>query len=156
MAQKLLLNVLVQVLGEFVEGLSEENLKLGVWSGKIVLQNLELNRKSIQKLNLPVTVTYGSVKKVEVVIPWTALESQPVKIDISGICLQVGPVVVSDLDPVHVSERALANKRHKLDAFEKLAFQDDGDEKNATNKSYVQRLTAKILGKTNVFCTPIY
>lgn len=116
-----------------------------MWSGKIVLQNLELNRASIQKLNLPVSVANGSVKRVEVIIPWTSLESQPVRIDMSGVFLQVGPVVVSNLDPADVSARALENKRHKIEALEKLALPDDED-KSSGGRTYLQRLTAKIIG----------
>ena len=130
----------------YLQGLSEDNLKLGVWSGKIVLQNLQLNRASIQKLNLPVSVANGSVQRVEIVIPWTSLESQPVKIDMSGVFLQVGPVVVTNLDPADVSARALENKRHKLEALEKLALPED-DDKSGHGRSYLQRLTAKIIGK---------
>lgn len=111
-----------------------------------MLQNLELNRTSIQKLNLPVSVANGCVKRVEISIPWTSLESQPVKVDMSGIFLQVGPVVVTNLDPMEVSARALENKRHKLEALENLALPDD-DEKSGSSRSYVQRLTAKIIGK---------
>ena len=127
------------------QGLSEENLKLGVWSGKIVLQNLQLNRASIRKLNLPVSIANGSVKQVEINIPWTSLESQPVKIAMSGIFLQVGPVVVCNLEPGEVSSRALENKRHKLETADKLALPDD-DDKNGSNSTYFQRLTAKIIG----------
>jgi vacuolar protein sorting-associated protein 13A/C len=149
MAQKLLLNVLVQVLGEFVEGLSEENLKLGVWSGKIVLSNLELKRASISKLNLPISVIYGSVKKVEINIPWASLESNPVRIEISGVYLLIGPVDIKSLEPSSVSSRAAANKRYKLQQAEKaveLSLQlSESDDKSA-NQSYFQRLTTKIIG----------
>ena len=156
MAQKWLLNVLVQVLGEFVEGLSEENLKLGVWSGKIVLTNLELNRASIAKLNLPVAVVFGSVKRVEVIIPWASLESSPVKIDISGVFLQVGPLDMASLDPAVVSSRAAANKRYKLVQVEKamelsLQMSDSSDKSSAKDQNYFQRLTSKIIGKAMYF-----
>jgi vacuolar protein sorting-associated protein 13A/C len=153
MAQKLLLNILVQVLGEFVEGLNEDNLKLGVWSGKIVLKNLLLNRASIQKLNLPVSVLNGSVKCIEVSIPWTSLESQPVKVDISGVYLHVGPLDMSSLSPAELSERVANNKRYKIQQAERaldLALQfsgADANDKNAGNQSYFQRLTAKIVGE---------
>jgi hypothetical protein len=122
-----------------------------------VLQNLQLNRTSIQKLNLPVSVANGSVKRVEISIPWTSLESQPVKIDMSGIFLQVGPVIVSSLDPTEVSARALENKRHKLATLEKLALPED-DDKSSTGggRSYIQRLTAKIIGEKSILCIVNY
>ena len=40
MAAAILLSVLTRVLGEYVNGLTEDNLKLGVWAGKISLNNL--------------------------------------------------------------------------------------------------------------------
>ncbi len=59
MARQLLLNTLTSAFGDLVDGLTEENLKVGVWSGEILLENLRLNRKGIQKLNLPIDVQHG-------------------------------------------------------------------------------------------------
>ena len=42
-------------------GLSEDNLKLGIWSGEVVLENLQLNVSSIERLGLPVRVVHGEV-----------------------------------------------------------------------------------------------
>ena len=70
MAKKLLLSALVNVLGDFVDGLTEENLAVGVWSGKIVLNQVQLNRKAVAKLNLPVAVEHGFIETLEVIIPW--------------------------------------------------------------------------------------
>ena len=35
MAKRLLLDALTGAIGDFVEGLSEENLKLGIWNGEV-------------------------------------------------------------------------------------------------------------------------
>jgi hypothetical protein len=35
MAKALLLEALTNAIGDFVEGISEEQLKLGIWSGKV-------------------------------------------------------------------------------------------------------------------------
>ena len=51
MAKRLLLNILVDVLDDYVEGLSIENLKLGVLSGKIELNNLLLKRTALDNAN---------------------------------------------------------------------------------------------------------
>ena len=42
MAKTLLLNALHDVLADYVVGLSPESLKVGVWSGKIVLNELQV------------------------------------------------------------------------------------------------------------------
>ena len=35
MAKKLLLDALTAAIGDFVEGINQDNLKLGIWSGKV-------------------------------------------------------------------------------------------------------------------------
>ncbi|CAM9928363.1 unnamed protein product, partial [Sphacelaria rigidula] len=42
MAKALLLNALHDALADYVLGLSPEKLKVGVWSGKIVLDDLQV------------------------------------------------------------------------------------------------------------------
>lgn len=76
MAKRLLLNVLVQVLGDFIDGLTEENLKVGVWSGEIVLENLQINKALLQKYNAPFSLRYGLIKRLELIVPWGTLESK--------------------------------------------------------------------------------
>ena len=56
----LLLNILLETLGEYVDGLSAENLKLGVWSVEIELNNLKLKDGVLEHLNLPIVVIHGS------------------------------------------------------------------------------------------------
>ena len=69
--KQLLLSFLVNILGEFVNGLTEENLKVGVWGGKIKLKNIEINKSGLEKMNLPLTVIEGYLDSLEVKIPWT-------------------------------------------------------------------------------------
>src|SRR3546814_19890387 len=119
MAKRLLVNVLLDVFGDYVEGLTEDNLKIGVWSGKLSLHNLALNRDTFQKLALPVSIHHGTVRDFEVTIPWTALESQPVKVDINGVYLQCGPLITETLDPVEIERKLFEAKHQKPDQLKK-------------------------------------
>ena len=119
MAKRLLLNVLLSVLGDYVEGLSENNLKLGVWSGEIHLSNLQINRTILQRLNLPVVIHHGSVKALNIKIPWASLESNPLKINIDGIYLQVGPLDLSQMEAEELTVRALEMKIFRLKEIDK-------------------------------------
>lgn len=76
MAKRLLLNVLLQVLGDFVEELSEDNLRFGVWAGEVVLRNLSLSRSLLQRLNSPLRLRHGRIRRLELVVPWASLESR--------------------------------------------------------------------------------
>lgn len=90
MAKRLLLNVLVDVLGNYVEGLNPENLKVGVWSGKIELSDLQLKRSALDGLNLPISISHGSLKSLKLIIPWASLDSKPVQVIMDGVYLQAG------------------------------------------------------------------
>ena len=60
MAKKLLLDILVKVLGEYIELNSDNlNLNLAVWSGNIALKNLKVRRSEIHQITLiSVRATY--------------------------------------------------------------------------------------------------
>lgn len=49
MAKALLLNALHEALSDYVVGLSPEKLKVGVWSGKIVLDDLQVRGITLPK-----------------------------------------------------------------------------------------------------------
>jgi vacuolar protein sorting-associated protein 13A/C len=162
MAKRLLLSVLTSVLGEYVNGLTEENLKLGVWSGKISLHNLELNRNMLDKLNLPVDILQGSLKSLEIIIPWATLDSAPVQLFLDGISLLVSPLDVSSFDVEEVKTRLAANKKYKLQQSDKLLdlfMQARGQSKlsesesaatKASNATFVQQLTGRIVDNLEI------
>jgi vacuolar protein sorting-associated protein 13A/C len=156
MTKRLLLNALVTVLGDFVEGLTEENLKVGVWSGKIVLKNLKLNETGIKKLKFPIDIISGYVETLEVVIPWASLESQPVKIFIEGVYLLISPLDFSKLSLDEINDQIQQLKRIKLDEIEKIieqSFHVADDPSSSTPPppaSYFGRLTTKILDNLEI------
>ena len=108
MAKKFVFDALTTALGDFVDGFSEENLKLGIWSGKVrvvdydlvfqphldtltiwarchiltqvELNNVAINVKKLRDLNLPVNIYAGSVEELSVDIPWASLATKPVKV----------------------------------------------------------------------------
>eukprot|EP01033_Poteriospumella_lacustris_P006747 gene6747-4866_t len=112
MAKQLLLNVLVRVLGEFIE-LDENNFSLGVWSGTVVLTNLKLKADNIlQKFNF--VIYHGYVERLEIVIPWASLLTNPLKIRIEGVILDVGPVDLDGLNKEDILKMMIQEKLQKL------------------------------------------
>ena len=68
----------------YVEGLSREDIKVSVWSGTVVLENLALRSDAVAKfLGDGVRVKRGRLGKVEVSIPWASLRSKPVVITVT-------------------------------------------------------------------------
>lgn len=60
MAKRLLLNFLMDYIGEYVDGLSRDNLRMGVWSGEIEFHNLTLKPSALAHFNLPVNIEMGT------------------------------------------------------------------------------------------------
>lgn len=46
-------------LGKYVTGLDSDKLRVSVWAGDVVLQDLQLRADALQDLDLPVTVKGG-------------------------------------------------------------------------------------------------
>jgi vacuolar protein sorting-associated protein 13A/C len=162
MAKRLLLNVLVKVLGEFIE-LNEENLNLAVWSGQIVLTNLTLKTEHILK-NFNLNVFHGSIQRLEVTIPWATLLINPVKIVIDGILLDVGPLDIAKLGKVEALKRYMAEKLQKLkmvDQYLELSLNLKPEETSPTNnnpnsETYIQQWTTKIIDNIEIRVTDMH
>ena len=166
MAKRLLLSILVDSLGQYVEGLKEENLKLGVWSGKVELSNLALKKSALRDLNLPITVRHGVLKLLSLSVPWTSLDSKPVQVQIDGLLLQAEPrdvdMVTMDKDAIR---RSIENARRRIlesceKAFEKALAEKLQSEDDAASEqeqqTYVQRLASKIIDNLEINVTNLH
>ncbi|KAJ1462144.1 hypothetical protein M885DRAFT_506262 [Pelagophyceae sp. CCMP2097] len=127
----MLFKVLEDALGEFVVGFSPEHLKVGLWSGKIVLNDLEVNSAAVSRLGLPLGVKLGTVRQVSVKIPWTSLGSNPVQVMIDGVRI----VAVLEKPPAEYDQAQLvalleAQVRARLEAADS-AYRRELDELEA-------------------------
>jgi vacuolar protein sorting-associated protein 13A/C len=154
MAKSLLLTVLVEVLGKYVEGLKEENLKVGVWSGKIQMFNLKLKENALDDLNLPVKIVRGSLKSLVVKVPWTQLASKPVEIYLEGIYALVCPLdlhKVSAEDAKRLSRDSIQSQLKKIDValLSSLKIPEAALD-TAKKASYVQQLVSHVIDNLEV------
>ncbi len=118
MAKRLVLDALQGVLSDYLE-IDETNfdLNLAVWSGSIIMHDVKLKTDKLFR-NFNTTFVYGSVKTLEVFIPWTALLNSPVRINIDGVYLQLCPLNMAALDKEETRKRIKSQKQ------EKIAFAD--------------------------------
>ena len=161
MAKSLLLSTLYTYLGDFIEGLDQiENLKLGVFSGKIELSNLVLKASALDNLNLPITVTKGRLQNLKIKIPWTALGSKPVRVEIEGLYLQAGPVDISNLSTESLKKSAFDLKCKMLLDAENEVIESSIDQKSlqeqAAKASYLQLMIAKIIDNIEISISNVH
>lgn len=73
MFEKILEKVLENYFGRFITGLDKNNLKLGVWSGNVAIENVNLKPEVIELLELPIKLKHSKIGKMHFKIPWKKL-----------------------------------------------------------------------------------
>jgi hypothetical protein len=158
MAKSLVLNILVDILGNYVEDLTKDNLKLAVWSGTIELFNLKLKATALDKLNLPVKVVRGCLKKLQLKIPWANLESKPVSVILDGMYLETGPVDLSEISTADAKRMVAKSRQKKMEKAERaiMAVIHNKGYKRKKKASYIKQLTAKIIDNLEISLTNLH
>ncbi|KAF7458854.1 putative vacuolar protein sorting associated protein (VPS) [Cryptosporidium felis] len=113
MLETIIQRLLGRYLEPYVYNLSRENLRLGVLSGNLVLENLKLKENLGDIFHLPLSVVSGQIGHVSITIPWTSLGYKPLVIKLKEI-----HVVVKPKDYGHVDEEAL--RKELRESKEKL------------------------------------
>ncbi|KAJ8902197.1 hypothetical protein NDN08_006605 [Rhodosorus marinus] len=129
MFESLISDVLERVLGQYVEGITRDKVSVGVWQGALKLRALKLKPEALSVLILsslgkdsPFEVKDGLVDSVTVEVPWKAIRSQPVKIELVGLTAHV--VLNTGVDANQIHERAKKVKEIRLmtdDAYRAVA-----------------------------------
>lgn len=57
---------LSKYLGQYVNGLDAESLKISVWRGDVELRNLSLKPEALQSLDLPIRVKAGLLGRLTI------------------------------------------------------------------------------------------
>jgi vacuolar protein sorting-associated protein 13A/C len=117
MLEQPLAYLLKNLLGEFVEDSEklQEKLQIGVFAGLIILENLQL-KNIFDALDLPFSLSFGSIGRLEIKIPWTTLSSDPVLIKIDQINVLIEPKYQCNVGASYRREQIL--KQTKLAAAE--------------------------------------
>jgi vacuolar protein sorting-associated protein 13A/C len=177
--KKVLLNLLVKVLGEFVE-LDENNLSVAIISGQVALHNLKLRTDNIfKKFNFH--IFHGTLKSLEITIPWNLVGSSW-KIKLDGILIDMGPppVQLSSANP-RVKQHPFGNwstdnlqeliQKEMDEKIQKLKLIDEylefshgmlisGQVENGVDgngaESYIQQLTTRIIDNIEISLTNIH
>lgn len=116
-----LVYLLKKFLAKFVEDgdAIKEQVQLGVWSGRIVLENLRLKNSLFSLVDSPISLSYGYVGRLELRIPWGNLGVDPVVVIIDKIYMVIEPKY--EWNPGAADRREQAMKQAKLAAAELFA-----------------------------------
>lgn len=113
MLEGIVADVLVRILGSYVDGLNVESIRVGVWRGALELTHLCLRPDALAVLfetlglDLPVTVTAGYIGILRLEVPWKTLRSAPVRIFMHEDTFVASPVTDGDQTALELRERRL-------------------------------------------------
>lgn len=114
-------DVLVRVLGSYVDGLNKESIRVAVWRGDLELKSLRLRPDALAVLfeglglDLPVTVTAGYIGLLRLEVPWKSLRSAPVRIFMHDVTVVASPVSDGDQSALELREKRLKAARLATD-----------------------------------------
>uniref|UniRef100_A0AAV2LRZ3 Chorein N-terminal domain-containing protein n=1 Tax=Knipowitschia caucasica TaxID=637954 RepID=A0AAV2LRZ3_KNICA len=91
MFESLVSDLLNRFIGDYVENLDKSQLKIGIWGGNVVLENLKVKENALSEFDVPFKVKAGQLGKLTLKIPWKNLYSEPVVATLEGLYLLVVP-----------------------------------------------------------------
>ncbi|CAK64571.1 unnamed protein product (macronuclear) [Paramecium tetraurelia] len=129
MFEKIIENLLQSILGEYIEGLDQQSLKVGLWSGDAKIENLRLKPEAFIKLDLPFIVKYSRLGTLNLNIPWKNLASAPIKANLDTLYLILTPQQASDwkFGSVTGADKLIQVDSFKQKLLERIANKEQQD-----------------------------
>ncbi|XP_017018537.1 intermembrane lipid transfer protein Vps13 [Drosophila kikkawai] len=149
-------DVLNKVLGDYIENLDRKQLKIGIWGGDVVLQNLKIRENALDELDLPVQLIYGYLGKLVLKIPWKHLYTQPVIVNIEDLYALVTPNNNVQYNAEKEAKYEMDIKKAAMAALEAARKKELEKDLPAPNAGFTEKLTAQIVNNLQVQITNVH
>lgn len=153
MFESLVANLVNRFLGSYIENFDPKQLNIGIWNGDVKLTSLRLKKDSLDRFKLPIDIKFGHIGELTLLIPWSNLKGQPVKVVIDDVYLLASPVMVNEFDLDLERQKELNIKRDKLrhlTAIEQTQLQIQVSTDDKANESFTESLITKIIDNLQV------
>lgn len=143
--ESIVVDVLNRFLGSYVENLNRSQLKLGIWGGDVVLENLILKQNALEELNIPVQTVYGHLGKLVLKIPWKNLYGASVEATVERLFLIVNPSAEVKYDREKEERIELAAKQAELARVEEAKKSEAQKDQIKLDETFVEKLATQIV-----------
>ncbi|XP_026067709.1 vacuolar protein sorting-associated protein 13C-like isoform X6 [Carassius auratus] len=116
--ESLVSDLLNRFIGDYVENLDKSQLKIGIWGGNVVLENLRVKENALSEFDVPFKVKAGQIGKLTLKIPWKNLYNEAVVATLDGLYLLVVPGATMKYDPVKEEHYQQEAKQKELQRIE--------------------------------------
>lgn len=120
MFESFLEKLIINNFGQYISGLDRNKLHLAIWSGNIVIEDVNIKPDILEALNLPISLLFSTIGKLQLQIPWSSLSKTPVEIILDKILIIVIPKNKSEWKFQDYS--SVSRKMKLLNDFAKSCF----------------------------------
>ncbi|EFH50478.1 hypothetical protein ARALYDRAFT_910516 [Arabidopsis lyrata subsp. lyrata] len=141
--------LLLGYLGRYIKDIKKDQLKITLWNGEVLLENVELILEAFEYLQLPIALKQGRVGKLSIKIPWKKLGRDPIIIMLEDVFICASQRNDQEWSSDVVEKREFAGKQAKLAAAElaKLSRRVD----SPAGKSFFSFIAAKVNRSGEIF-----
>ncbi|XP_032870852.1 vacuolar protein sorting-associated protein 13C isoform X2 [Amblyraja radiata] len=156
--ESLVAELLNRFLGDYVENLDKSQLKLSIWGGNVVLENLRIKENALSDFDVPFKIKAGQIDKLILKIPWKNLYSEAVVATLDGLHLLAVPEGSIQYDAEKEEKQLQENKQKELqrieEALEKAARK--GKEKEEKKDTFGEKLATQVIKNLQIKITSIH
>ncbi|XP_078488889.1 intermembrane lipid transfer protein VPS13A-like [Ciona intestinalis] len=147
--ESIVVDILNKYLGKYFENLDPSQLKLGIWGGDVVLENLRIQSNAVKEFNVPFQIAFGFLGKLTLKIPWKNLYKEPVVATVDGLYLLLVPDDDDTYDEAAELKLESDAKQEKLKEIMELESKQASG-KEESQDGFVEKLTSQIIRNVQI------
>ncbi|XP_076294775.1 vacuolar protein sorting 13C isoform X2 [Lasioglossum baleicum] len=148
--ESIVTELLNKVLGEYIQDLDHTQLKLSLWGGDVVLNNLLIKETALDVLDLPIRLGYGKLGKLILKIPFKDMWNGQIDAIVEELFLLIVPTSQVAYDAEKESKVQLEAKRAELARVEKTKQLADTKSQEKLDDSMIEKLVARMIKNIHV------
>ncbi|KAM9409075.1 intermembrane lipid transfer protein VPS13C isoform 2-T2 [Pholidichthys leucotaenia] len=156
--ESLVSDLLNRFIGDYVENLDKSQLKIGIWGGNVVLENLKVKENALSEFDVPFKVKAGQIGKLTLKIPWKNLYNDAVVATLEGLYLLVIPGATMKYDATkeeHYQQEAKQKELQRIEGALQTAARRD-KLKEEKKDSFVEKLATQVIKNLQVKINSIH
>ncbi|XP_062245681.1 intermembrane lipid transfer protein VPS13C isoform X2 [Platichthys flesus] len=156
--ESLVSDLLNRFIGDYVENLDKSQLKIGIWGGNVVLENLRVKENALSDFDVPFKVKAGQIGKLTLKIPWKNLYNDAVVATLDGLYLLVVPGATIKFDAAKEERHQQEAKQRELQRIEEALQMAARREKPQEEKkdTLMEKLATQVIKNLQVKISSIH
>uniref|UniRef100_UPI00358F5520 intermembrane lipid transfer protein VPS13A-like n=1 Tax=Myxine glutinosa TaxID=7769 RepID=UPI00358F5520 len=155
--ESLVVDLLNRFLGDYVVNLDRSQLRLGIWGGDVVLENLEIKESALSDLDVPFLVKVGFIGRLTLKIPWKNLYNDSVMASLEDLHLLIVPTTSVKYDAQKEKQQAWDAKQRELQRIDQALQKTMAPGQAAASRdSFAEKLATQVVKNLQINVSGIH